>query len=441
MTNFFNRFINLDKHTKEVFLKSSSTVVIQIIGVSARLITSVILGRTLGATGLGEVNLINQIITIIMVVSMFGMDHVLVKKIAIGLSNKNFKAIGNTIYTALFVNISIAAFLTVFGFFGSSYIASFFNDSKLQIPLIIGFLVIVPQTIGGVFISGINGYRKIWQSRFLKDFLTSLIVLLGIGFYFFFNIRITLISIILLYALGRLITFLAATLYWKNLFNPIFIRNFVDKKMLKMAFPLLFVSATTLLASSVDILMLGWLSDTSKVGLYTVATRLVLFVAFFLQITNAAISPKIATFFANKQLEEMNTMVKKVTFLLIIIGFVSTLFFLIFGKSILGLWGNEFSAAYICLIILCFGQFINISTGCSGVLLIMCGHEKVFSYISGFFLLLNIGLNYFLIIRYHEIGAAIATTITIVGENITRVIVAKRKTGVLTTPLGLWKNK
>jgi O-antigen/teichoic acid export membrane protein len=205
--------------------------------------------------------------------------------------------------------------------------------------------------------------------------------------------------------------------------------------MFKMALPLFFVSATTLLASSVDILMLGWLSDISKVGFYTVATRLVLFIAFFLQITNAALSPKIATFFANNQLEEMNIMIKQVTFWLIIIGFISTLFFLLFGESILGYWGSEFSGAYVCLIILCFGQFINISTGCSGVLLIMCGHEKIFSYISGSFLILNIVLNYFLIVRYNETGAAIATTIAIVGENITRVIVAKQKTGVLTLPI------
>ena len=211
--------------------------------------------------------------------------------------------------------------------------------------------------------------------------------------------------------------------------------------MFKMAFPLFFVSATTLLASSVDILMLGWLSDISKVGFYTVASRLVLFVAIFLQITNAALSPKIATFFANNQFKEMSIMVKQVTFLLMIIGLISTLLFLLFGKSLLGFWGSEFSGAYICLIILCFGQFINISTGCSGVLLIMCGYEKIFSYITGSFLILNIVLNYFLIIRYNEVGAAIATTLTIVGENITRVIVAKQKTGVLTIPIGLWNKK
>lgn len=435
MTNFINKITNLDIHTREVFLKSSTTIIVQIIGISARLITSIILGRILGASGLGEINIINQIITITMVISMFGMDHVLVKKIAIGHFGKNTNSIGNTIYTALLINISISLCLTIIGVLGSGYIASIFNNTKLQIPLIISFVVIVPQTIGSVFVAGINGYRKIWQSRLLKDFLTSLIVLLGIVFYHFLSIQITLISIIFLYAFGRVITFIVSTIYWKNLFKPIFIRKFIDKTMFRMAIPLLFISATSLLNSSVDILMLGWLSDTSKVGLYTVATRLVLFIAFFLQITNAAISPKIATFFANNQLKEMNTLVQQVTFWLIVIGFISALFFLVFGKFILEFWGSEFSAAYICLLILCIGQFINISTGCSGVLLIMCGYEKVFSYISGIFLILNIILNYLLISNYDEVGAAIATTITIVGENIIRVFVAKQKTRVLTIPM------
>jgi len=441
MVNFYGKIKNLDRHTKEVFLKLSPTIVVQIIGVLARLITSIILGRILGPAGLGEVNLINQIITIVMVVSMFGMDHVLVKKIAIAHSNNNFNSVGNTIFTALLVNISIAIVLTVLGVLGSGFIASFFNNTRLQIPIIIGFIIIVPQTIGSVFVSGINGYRKIWQSRLFKDFSTSLIVLIGIGLCLFFDLEITLIKVILLYTIGRLITFIVATIYWKTLYGPIFVRKFVDKKMFKMAFPLFFVSATTLLASSVDILMLGWLSDISKVGFYTVASRLVLFVAIFLQITNAALSPKIATFFANNQFKEMSIMVKQVTFLLMIIGLISTLLFLLFGKSLLGFWGSEFSGAYICLIILCFGQFINISTGCSGVLLIMCGYEKIFSYITGSFLILNIVLNYFLIIRYNEVGAAIATTLTIVGENITRVIVAKQKTEDLTIPLGLWNKK
>ena len=439
MIDLFKRITIMDEHTKEVFLKSSSTVVIQIIGVSARLITSIILGRILGAAGLGEVNLINQVITIVMVLSMFGMDHVLVKKIAISNANQNHEQVGNAVYTALVTNILVAFLLTIVGVLCSKHISIAFNSLELQIPLIISLIVIIPQTIGGVFASSINGYNKIWQSRLLKDFSTSLIVLIGICILWFLEIPITLYTVIILYAIGRIATFLIASIYWRYLFKPIFIKEFLDKSMLKMAKPLLFVSATSLLLTSVDILMLGWLSNASNVGLYTVATRLVLFIAFFLQITNSAVSPKIATFYANKQFTEMTLMVKQVTFWLIVIGVLSLLFFLFFGKPILGLWGDDFKEAYICLVILCFGQFVNISTGCSGVLLIMTGNEKVFSYISGCFLLLNLVLNYFLILRYDIIGAAIATTITIAGENITRVIVAKQKTGILTIPIGLKK--
>jgi len=431
----------LDKHTKEVFLKSFSTIIIQTIGISARLITSIVLGRILGVSGLGDVNLINQIVVILMVISMFGMDHVLVKKISIGYFNKDYKLIGITIYTALKVNIIIAVLLTIFSVIGAGFISNFFSSYQLKLPLIISALVLVPQTISVVFASAINGFNKVWQSRLLKDFLTSLFVLIGIFFSWFLKIEINLFSVIIVYTFSRFLTFIIATLYLKKIYNPIFIKGAIDKSMIKMAKPLLFVSATTLLSSSIDIIMLGWLSNSSSVGLYTVATRLVLFIAFFLQITNSTISPKIAALFANNQLKEINIMVKQVTFWLIVIGVLSTVFFLFLGKPILSLWGNEFTQAYYCLIILCFGQFINVSTGCSGVLLIMSGNEKVFSYISGISLLLNFVFNLVLITKYGIIGAAIATSITIAGENIVRVIIAKKKTGILTTPLGLKKLK
>jgi len=431
----FNKLINLDKNTKDVFLKSSSTVLIQIIGISARLLTSIFLGRILGASGLGDVNLINQVITVLIVVSMFGMDHVLVKKISIGFFDKNRNSIGNTIYSSLIINISIAIVLTVLGVLGAGFISDLFSTPKIKTPLTLSVLVLVPQTISTIFSCVVNGFDKIWQSRLLKDFSTSLFVLFGLGISWALNIRIDIFSVILIYVIARMLTFMMATLYLKKIFKPIFIKGAIDKSMLKMAKPLFFVSATTLLTSSVDIFMLGWLTDSSNIGLYTVTTRLVLFIAFFLQITNSAISPKIATFFAKNQIKEINVMVRQVTFWLIIIGVLSTLFFLLFGHSILGLWGDEFKEAYYCLIILCFGQLVNISTGCSGVLLIMSGNERVFSIISVIFLILNIILNYILINLYGIVGAAIATSTSIILENILRVIIAKKKTGILTTPI------
>ena len=232
-----------------------------------------------------------------------------------------------------------------------------------------------------------------------------------------------------------MLTFLVSFIYLKGLYKPVLIKSTLDASMIQMAKPLLFVSATTLLASSIDVIMLGWLSTSENVGLYTVATRLVIFIAFFLQITNAAISPKIAAFYANQNIGEIKAIVQQVTFGLLVIGFITTLGFVIFGKDILSLWGQEFTSAYFCLLILCIGQFVNITTGCSGILLIMSGHEKVFSYLSGASFFTNLVLNYIFIQSYGILGAAIATSFTISVENILKVILAKRKTGVWVLPI------
>ena len=160
----------MDQYTKEIFIKSSKTAIIQVVGISARLVTSIFLGRVLGASGLGDVNLINQIITILMVLSMFGMDHVLVKKISIGLSKNNLDAIGPIIFTAVVTNTVIALLLTSLILFFSNSISHFFDSDQIGLPLTISVIILLPQTLGVIFAVAANGFNKVWQSRLLNDF-------------------------------------------------------------------------------------------------------------------------------------------------------------------------------------------------------------------------------------------------------------------------------
>ena len=68
------------------------------------------------------------------------------------------------------------------------------------------------------------------------------------------------------------------------------------------------------------------------------------------------------------------------------------------------------------------------------MLLIMCGYEKIHGYISVISVTLNLIFNFVLISNYGAIGAAIATAITIVFENISKLILVKHKIGILTIP-------
>src|SRR5205823_1290768 len=52
------------------------------------------------------------------------------------------------------------------------------------------------------------------------------------------------------------------------------------------------------------------------------------------------------------------------------------LLFMIWSRSLMGLFGADFQAGSPLLIILCFGQAINCGTGSVGYLLLMSGHQK-----------------------------------------------------------------
>lgn len=127
-------------------------------------------------------------------------------------------------------------------------------------------------------------------------------------------------------------------------------------------------------------------------------------------------------------------MIHRVTAGLTLLATISLMLFVVFGHWLLSIWGREFGGAYLVLVVLGIGQFFNISTGCCGMLLVMCGHEKILGYLSSAFLVINLILNYFLILKWGALGAASATAITIAGQNIAKLIIAKRKTGISTVP-------
>jgi O-antigen/teichoic acid export membrane protein len=248
---------------------------------------------------------------------------------------------------------------------------------------------------------------------------------------------ISINNVAVVFAIGRLTVTLSTGIYWSYLFQFKVKAKFAGKRLLKTALPLFLVSATTVVAANTSVIVLGWLGNAKQVGLFTVASQIALLTVFFLQVTNSTIAPKLAVLYAAKKVDQMQTMVQEVTGILLIIATVSFLTFIFAGKLILSVWGSGFTNVYYVLIIISFGQFVNIATGAGGLLLIMSGFEKVQSRISLFFVVLNVVLNFILIYYFGILGAAIATATTMTGENITRVIYAKRFVGVLTLPVNI----
>ena len=109
---------------------------------------------------------------------------------------------------------------------------------------------------------------------------------------------------------------------------------------------------------------------------------------------------------------------------------VVTLFLMVFGGQVLGLFGSEFMAAQWCLTILVLGQLINATTGPGGYLLDLTGHQDRSARVRCGSAVLNLSLNYLLIPKFGIMGAAIATTTTTILDNIIIYILTVKYLGI-----------
>jgi O-antigen/teichoic acid export membrane protein len=436
---FHNKFSLLDIHTQEVVRKSSASLIVKIGGLAAGFIISIILGQTIGPEGLGIINLSNRIVSIVLILSLLGMNNVILKEIAIAYQRKDWQHVADSIFTSLWLNLPIALVLSLFFILIAPWASlHIFNDPDLTVPLIIVLAVVVPQVFTQIHASAINGFRKIWQSNLVNETLSLLVTASGLVLLTLLNIEITIINVAVIYAASRLTVTLTVSLYWHRLFRFTGKRSLQIRPMLIVGLPLMIVSATTLIANNADIVMIGWLSTTREVGFYSVASKLGLLTSFFHLLTASALAPKIASLNSENKKKEMQTMVQQITKGLIIIGIISLIIFAAAGNYILRIWGDSFTVAYWPLIVISAGQFFNISTGVTGIILIMTGYEKLVGYVTLSSALINIALNLILIPSYGALGAAIATASTVTVENVIKFFIVKSKVGILTIP-GLTK--
>ena len=381
----------LDGNTREVLLKSSTSTIVKIVAMGLTFVLSVVLGRILGPDGLGIINLSNQIIQLLLVVLLLGLPNVIIKEVAIARNNSDKNSVGRVMKTAYILAGGISLLIIIPFILSASWISiNIFKNERLAIPLTIALAVVLPQVFSRLFSAGLVGYRKIWQSNLVDQGLSVLITLLVLGVCWIMHIDIDVIKAAIAFAVGRIVVTLSVGFYWNSLYRQSFKVPFEGRRLLYTALPMLLVTATGVISSTVDSVMLGIFSDVTAVGLYTVSAKVALITGFFLQVTNSAIAPKIAALYAEDKLDELQIMLKKVTQGLAIIAIFPLLIYVFGGKYILGLWGEEFESGYWVLIVLSIGQFFNIATGSITSLLNMTGHEKIHGRICLGFLLLNI---------------------------------------------------
>ncbi|WKN32550.1 oligosaccharide flippase family protein [Porifericola rhodea] len=428
----------LPKVKNSSFFKSSTlTSAVRGGGMFVNLLLTIFISKLISAEGLGLINLSNQIINIIIMIVLLGFQTVIVKETAIAKSRSNLNRIHSVIYSCIVTTFPLViGFYVLRYFFGDNVLGYFFDDSLIS-PFNIISSAIVFQIFSRIFSSVLNGVGKVWQSSLVDESLNLLIVLVLIGILYTSKATINIVTIAACYLISRIIVFIVIYIYWRFGNEEYSTKGSLSKKyvggsLLKAGLPLLFVQATHNIANSIDTIMIGGYLTPKDVGIYSIAYKLAFVSSFILQITNAVLAPRIASMYANDQIPAMQKMISKVNIGLFIAGAGSFLVLVLAGKFMLRIWGSEFDDGYIPLLILGVGQFINVITGCVGLIITLCGQEKAWGVMTLISAIANTLLNILLINFLGIIGAALATATTMALLNIFGVYFVKKRVGVST---------
>jgi O-antigen/teichoic acid export membrane protein len=188
------------------------------------------------------------------------------------------------------------------------------------------------------------------------------------------------------------------------------------------ALPLLFLAAMQALLARIDILILGYVVDTTSAGIYVAASRVAALVAFALTAVNTIFAPNIAALHARGDSPALQAMVTTTARWTTISGLAIAVPLLVLAPIVLAAFGDAFTSGATALRILLLGQIVNAATGSVGNLLTMTGHERYAAVVLGIAAVGQVGLCAILIPMFGMEGAAIATAATMIGWNIAMAV-------------------
>lgn len=192
--------------------------------------------------------------------------------------------------------------------------------------------------------------------------------------------------------------------------------------LLKYSIPQSLASLIFRLNLWMDLVMMGFLSSDTEIGLYKIASALAMMAGIPVNAIVSIFNPIISEHIEGKAFSALNALLKTVTRWLVVISIPIVLAMLLLPDLALWIFDSNYAASTVPLQVLLMGQLVWISCAPAMRIIPMSGHSML-NLINGLIAAgINIGLNLWLIPIYGSKGAAIATASTLVLWSLWRLI-------------------
>lgn len=425
----------LDGHMHEILSKGAIAFLLKIIGAGLAFGFHVAVARMLGAEGAGIYFLALTIITLMAVVARLGMDNSVTRFVAAHASINEWSAVKGVFRHAITLSLCLATLLAAGTYALASPLAlHVFTEPPLAQPLALMALAIVPLAGMTIFARALQGLKNVRDSMLMQSVLipgvAALLVLILAP-----SQGVSGAALAYLIAVSLSLLYGATQWYRSGTAHRATPPAFERRELLSSSMPLLGAMLTQQLTLALPVLLLGIWASSADVGLYSAANRTAALVSLVLMAANSIIAPKMAGIYKSGDMEALGKIARQSALLLTGMALPALLLFMLAPRWVMSLFGPQFSDAWLMLLIISFGQLINVMTGSVGFLLMMTGRETSFFSANLLALAICALCCVTLIPFYGGIGAALASAIALAIVNLLRVRHVHQELGIMTLPL------
>jgi O-antigen/teichoic acid export membrane protein len=169
-------------------------------------------------------------------------------------------------------------------------------------------------------------------------------------------------------------------------------------------------------------LVLSASHSVNLVALFTAALRFTEVANALFKAIGIALAPMVSDIHTADQHDHLARLYKAASRWVFAIGVPAFLVQVLFGRWLLTLFGEEFTAAYLALVIVAVGQLINYSTGVTVDVIRMIGRSGLMLANTVLDVTTYVTLNLVLVPRYGLTGAALAAAIQLSSSNVVRAV-------------------
>lgn len=382
---------------------------------------TLLIARAIGPDLFGIYTLALSVITTISAISLFGLNTTIVRYIPVYVGERNYSSVKGALLSSFLIVAFSGFVIALWLIVAAPFVATqLFNDSRLINPIRILALSIPLSAISELGAAATRGLKVMHYDALIK-IATPLLRLVTwcIIIFLFSNLLLgavystlvaavitTIISVFVVYRAFRNIAFRDTPIQWEF------------RTLIEYSLPLFLVSIMYAISPRLDRLILGGLSDTYIVGIYSVAASMKMILQLLHRSIVKAFAPIIADTYNRTSVRRASELYITVTHWDAQITFILVVGAILFGPEVISIVGNEYSDAYLPFLILAATTYIGTLPGPTGMFLQMTNRQRVEVLNAALFIIVGSFLQIVMIYIFGWIGVAVGLLLTALMLNI-----------------------